>query len=209
MARICSMGLDANVGRIKSRPSRMLRPAPRRRAIVAPRFGKWARVLESSMETEANPPGKTKLPRFNVLVPCSGRGAVGREHSCLPHYLIPSNLCYLSRYTAGTGVTLNSPSYCPDSSSARQVVSVLSEWALKRMQDQDHCASTLACSYFSQENSLCSYRSYKACQTEGFPRVLADATEIDPNFFPRGRQAGGIPTRPTPREFRKPAFQLP
>lgn len=41
----------------KSTPSRIFRPAPRRRAIVAPRFGKWARVLKlnSSHGAEAHP----------------------------------------------------------------------------------------------------------------------------------------------------------
>lgn len=57
----------ANVGWIKSRPSRILRPVPRRRAIVAPRFGKWARVLETSMERK--PTRRDQLPRLSFSGP--------------------------------------------------------------------------------------------------------------------------------------------
>lgn len=86
----------ANVGWIKSKPSRILRPVPRRRAIVAPRFGKWARVTETSMGRKPTRPDQ--LPRLVFSVPCSGIRSRRRGNTLFHHCF---KLCYvMSRQTA-------------------------------------------------------------------------------------------------------------
>lgn len=104
-------------GRIKSRLSRILRPMPRRRAIVAPRFGKWARVRKTT-SMERKPTRPDQLPRLHFSVPCSGNRSRGEKTL----YLFLFKLCYLTttqtRCTGRAGVPRISPSYYPGSSSA-------------------------------------------------------------------------------------------
>lgn len=172
-----------------------------------------------SMEGTGNPPGQISCPGFNPLrphVPCSGRAPVGTKYvlcqsvRSLSLYPFPQTCVTYrrdrrSRCTARTGVTLNSPSYCPGSSSARQGVLALSQYA-----------PTVTTAVYQPRPALIFLRRTHiapACHISvpnlRIPRVLAGATGVDPNFSPRGRQAGDIPTRPTPREFRKPALRLP
>lgn len=201
------------MGRIKSTPSRILRPAPRRRAIVAPRFGKWARVLKCLHAPWRGPethPARSVAPVLILSVHPWGPSMYSVSLSGLSLSLYPfPQTCVTyrrdrrSRCTARTGVTLNSPSYCPGRPSARQSALALSQYAPTTAVYQPRPALIF----------LRKTHSAPACHISvpnlRIPRVLAGATGIDPNFSPRGRQAGDIPTRPTPREFRKPALRLP
>ena len=138
--------------------------------------------------------GREILPSLDSLKPCA-----------------TSLLSRRSRCTARTGVTLNSPSYCPDSSPARQIVSRFSPSGFPR-----ECMSKTTAlgqprpALIPLRRTHCAPTDHmsvpKLRDSRGPCRCHGDRPQLS---LAGGRQAWGIPARPTPREFRKPAFRLP
>lgn len=188
---------------------------PRRRAIVAPRFGKWARVTETSIGRK--PTRAHQLPRLVFSVPCSGIRSWRRGNTLFHHRF---KLCYLisrqTRRTGRTGVTRISPSYHPGSSSACQPVSLSSPSTPARelMHEQNSvCFTTFGLPALLSRPSIVARQSLFVCQTiylgselPGFSPVPWRSTPTFPvgvrKLGPsRGGHAEGIPY------FRLPLFR--